>query len=211
MNAEDKDTLCYYKLCYFYNTKDELKIIIDYLIECEKQNITLYPYITRVSKPYTDKTKSGKRVEGNWVVIVDFECNTSQNIPVTILSIPMSQGILRRLPTKSKWISIIDEEHNINLNNFLENELANGLCSIAKPNIYADADSFEKMVNTLVSSISTTEEKDMKPLIGTWFMFACSEVFSVDVKLLCGCGELIATNEYVEVVKQSPYTNCFNK
>ena len=208
MCDESKNTQ-YETWCYFYNTRNELKDIINFLFELKDKDTRVRPFITRVSRPYTDKTKGGANVQGNWVVVAEIELddNASNSVKWSTRGIVLTQGISRRLPTKSKWIEI----SNDHMLEFLETEIALGLCDVDYPKsaMYGNVNSFEAMVSSLVANLANSENKDTKVLIGTWFMVACEEVFNTNVKLVCGCGELIATNAFVECV--SAQTNCLNK
>ena len=98
-------------LCYFYNTKEELTAVMDWLVYLQTNEYYKSgwnSYIAKVSKPYEDKTQRGRRVNGDWVVLVVFtNPEEAKNCFLDefqkVKGINYHQGIERRLPTMSKW------------------------------------------------------------------------------------------------------------
>lgn len=179
-------------LCYFYNTKDELTTVMDWLVYLQTNEYYKSgwnSYIVKVSKRYEDKTQRGRRVNGDWVVLVVFTDPTdAKNCFLDefqkVKGINYHQGIERRLPTMSKWTATSKTSEAMLMFN----------PAVAEPIVIeGKANHLHSACYSLVRTLEKVEDRTERiELAYSWFKVVAKEYFNCNVKVNCDCGQCIA-------------------
>ena len=179
-------------LCYFYNTKEELTAVMDWLVYLQTNEYYKSgwnSYIAKVSKPYEDKTQRGRRVNGDWVVIVVFTDPTEAKTCFLdefqkVKGINYHQGIERRLPTMSKWTASSKTNEAMTMFN---PAVAEAII------IEGKASNLQSACISLVRTLEKVEDRAERiELAYSWFKVVAKEYFNCIVKVNCDCGQCIA-------------------
>ena len=178
-------------LCYFYNTKEELTAIMDWLVVLQTNDYYKSgwnSFISKVSKPYGDNTSRGRRVNGGWVVLVVFTNPEEASACFLdefqkVKGINYHQGIERRLPKSSKWTTTAMT--NIAMNMFSP--------SYGPIEIEGKASKLQGACVSLVRTLEKVEDRaERVELAYSWFKVVAKEYFNCNVKVNCDCGQCIA-------------------
>ena len=187
------------KIAYFYNTKNELKQLMEHFVWLQEDNHYSKGFktsIAKVKRPYLDATRFKHITKGNWCVVLEKE--KEDNIdeefyykPPCSLIIEMNKGrnllwgmkadlaVLRRLEPSYKWINCADAQ-TMTLWEAEEEEVVPNTIIVGNAKCLKGA--IHSLLNAFADNPSVEERKS---LAFTWFIVVLKHYFKTDIEWKC--------------------------